>query len=433
MPNKWDENTDYQALIDAAVQSGDYASAARNEQYRNQKIDATGSPYAKTHDYEKYLDYNPNEDYSSVAEGRAKTGDWSGAWDAIYGDTNSRAAKLNDYGDGGKSNEDLWGDISAKYGWNYASNPNDVKSRQEKIDALYDQIVGRGEYERDPELDALYAQIAGRGKFEYDPESDPLYESYRKRYTREGSRAMQDVLASAAAMTGGLPSSYAVTAAQETNDNYMEKLQDVLPQLYSIAYGRWQDEGNNMRQNLSLLQAEEQQDYNRGRDNINYRLAREQEAYEREQDQRAILEDHAKTMAAVGDFSGYRALGYSDEEIAKLEQAWLLQQAAAGGSGSGGGGRRGGSGGRGGSGKGSSSYDTPTNQKVQFANGQTMTKKAQSKSITNQHAYYNGELAWMVIPGKGRMSAREVSNYIQSGKITETQNKDGSFTYRWKG
>lgn len=414
MPNKWDENTDYQALIDAAVQSGDYASAARNEQYRNQKIDATGSPYAKTHDYEKYLDYNPNEDYSSVAEGRAKTGDWSGAWDAIYGGTNSRAAKLNDYGDGGKSNEDLWGDISARYGWNYASNPNDVKSRQEKIDALYDQIVGRG-------------------AFAYDPESDPLYESYRKRYTREGDRAMQDVLASAAAMTGGMPSSYAVTAAQETNDNYMEKLQDVLPQLYSIAYGHWQDEGNNMRQNLSLLQAEDQQDYNRGRDNINYRLAREQEAYEREQDQRAILEDHAKTMAAVGDFSGYRALGYSNEEIAKLEQAWLLQQAAAGGSGSGGGGRRGGSGGRGGSGKGSSSYDTPTNQKVQFANGQTMTKKAQSKSITNQHAYYNGELSWMVIPGKGRMSAREVSNYIQSGKITETQNKDGSFTYRWKG
>jgi hypothetical protein len=75
----------------------------------------------------------------------------------------------------------------------------------------------------------------------------------------------------------------------------------------------------------------------------------------------------------------------------------------------------------------------PTNQKVQFANGQTMTQRAQSKSITNQHAYYNGELSWMVIPGKGRMSAREVSNYVQSGKITETKNKDGSFTYRWKG
>lgn len=423
MPNKWDENTDYQAIIDAAVQSGDYASAARNEQYRNQKIDATGSPYAKTHDYEKYLDYDPNADYASVAEGRAKTGDWSGAWDAIYGGTNSRAAKLNDYSDYGKSNEDLWGDISAKYGWSYASNPNDVNSRQEKIDALYDQIMGRGD-------------------FSYDPETDPLYESYRKRYTREGDRAMQDVLASAAGMTGGIPSSYAVTAAQETNDNYMEKLQDVLPQLYEIAYGRWQDEGNNMRQTLSMLRAEDELDYSRGRDNINYRLAkeqeayereraREQEAYEREKDNRAILEDHAKTMAQVGDFSGYKALGYTDEEIAKLEQAWLLQQAAAGGSGGGGGGgRRGRSGGRG---RGSSSYDVPTNQRVQFANGQTMTQRAQSKSITNQHAYYNGELSWMVIPGRGRMSAREVSNYIQNGKIKESKNKNGSYTYTWKG
>lgn len=402
MPNKWNENTDYQALIDAAVQSGDYASAARNEQYRNQKIDATGSPYAKTHNYEQYLDYDPNADYSSMAEGRAKAGDWSGAWDAIYGGTNSRAAKLNDYSDYGKSNEDLWGDISAKYGWNYASNPNDVKSRQDKIDALYEQIVGRG-------------------AFAYDPESDPLYESYRKRYTREGDRAMEDVLASVAAMTGGLPSSYAVTAAQETNDNYMEKLQDILPQLYSIAYGRWQDEGNNMRQNLSMLRAEDEQDYNRGMNQLNLRL-------QREKDELARLEDHAKTMAQVGDFSGYKALGYSDEEIAKLEQAWLLQQAAAGGSGGGGGG--GGSDRRR---KDSDSYDTPTNQSVRFANGQTMTQRAQSKSITNQHAYYNGELSWMVIPGKGRMSAREVSNYVQSGKITETKNKDGSFTYRWKG
>lgn len=423
MPNKWDENTDYQALIDAAVQSGDYASAARNEQYRNQKIDATGLPYAKTHEYEGYLDYNPDADYEWLADYYAKNGDWSGAWGALYGDKYSRSAKQKDYGETGRTNEDIWGDISAKYGWSYASNPNDVKSRQEKIDALYDQIMGRGD-------------------FSYDPETDPLYESYRKRYTREGDRAMEDVLSSAAGMTGGIPSSYAVTAAQETSDNYMEKLQDVLPQLYEIAYGHWQDEGNNMRQNLSLLQAEDQQDYNRGRDNINYRLAREQEeyererareqeAYEREKDNRAILEDHAKTMAAVGDFSGYKALGYTDEEIAKLQQAWLLQQAAAGGSGGGGGGGRRGGSGR--SGKGSSSYDVPTNQKVRFANGQTMTQRAQSKSITNQHAYYNGELSWMVIPGHGRMSAREVSNYIQSGKIKETKNKNGSYTYTWKG
>lgn len=457
MANKWQENVDYSDLIETAARNGDYAEAARNEQLRNQKIDDTGSTYAKTHDYEKYLGYDPGTDYSDVAEARAKGGDWSGAWDAIYGDTNSRAAKMKDYGSRGVSNDDLWGDLAYKYGYTYQSAPDAVKERQGKIDALYEQIVGRGNYERDPELDALYEQIAGRGKFEYDPETDPLYASYRKQYTREGDRAMQDVLASAAAMTGGMPSSYAVTAAQETKDNYLAKMQDVLPQLYEIAYGhwqdegnrllqnysllqdkdrtayeRWQDEGNSLLQNLSLLQTEDQQDYSRGRDDINYRLAREQEAYEREQDQRAILEDHAKTMAAVGDFSGYRALGYSDDEIAKLEQAWLLEQAAAGGSGgSGGSGGRGG--GRSGSGSGSSSYDTPTNQKVQFANGQTMTQKAQSKSITNQHAYYNGELSWMVIPGKGRMSAREVSNYIQSGKITETQNKDGSFTYRWKG
>ena len=108
MPNKWDENTDYQALIDAAVQSGDYASAAKNEQYRNQKIDATGLPYAKTHEYEGYLDYNPDADYEWLADYYAKNGDWSGAWGALYGDKYSRSAKQKDYGETGSIIESMF-------------------------------------------------------------------------------------------------------------------------------------------------------------------------------------------------------------------------------------------------------------------------------------------------------------------------------------
>ena len=34
----YDKNTDYQALIDAAVKKGDYAAAAKYEQQRNEKI-----------------------------------------------------------------------------------------------------------------------------------------------------------------------------------------------------------------------------------------------------------------------------------------------------------------------------------------------------------------------------------------------------------
>ncbi|MBP3486178.1 MAG: hypothetical protein J6J81_04990, partial [Oscillospiraceae bacterium] len=66
-----------------------------------------------------------------------------------------------------------------------------------------------------------------------------------------------------------------------------------------------------------------------------------QEAYAREQEQlqreeiaradaatQAAAEERAKTMAAIGDFSGYRALGYSDDEINRLEAFYRQNMAA---------------------------------------------------------------------------------------------------------
>ena len=57
----YDKNTDYQALINQAVASGDYASAAQYEQKRNEKIadlDATGTNKynaSATNNYSQYL------------------------------------------------------------------------------------------------------------------------------------------------------------------------------------------------------------------------------------------------------------------------------------------------------------------------------------------------------------------------------------------
>ena len=78
--------------------------------------------------------------------------------------------------------------------------------------------------------------------FSYDPETDPVYGSYRKAYTREGQRAMEDTLGRYAAMTGGMPSTAAVTAASQAGDDYAAKLADKLPELYQQAYQRYLQE-----------------------------------------------------------------------------------------------------------------------------------------------------------------------------------------------
>lgn len=59
-----------------------------------------------------------------------------------------------------------------------------------------------------------------------------LFPYYKYQYNREGSRAAQDTIGKAAAATGGIPSSYAVTAAQQMQNYYNQQLIDQIPALY---------------------------------------------------------------------------------------------------------------------------------------------------------------------------------------------------------
>ena len=62
-------------------------------------------------------------------------------------------------------------------------------------------------------IDAMLNDILNRDKFSYNAQEDELFKQYQDQYTREGKRAMQDILGQVAARTGGMASSYAVSAA----------------------------------------------------------------------------------------------------------------------------------------------------------------------------------------------------------------------------
>lgn len=283
------------------------------------------------------------------------------------------------------------------------------------------------------QIDDLTHQILNREAFSYDPEKDPTYQQYKESYTRNGERAMQDTLGQVSARTGGLASSYAGSAAQQTYDNYMGALADKIPELKQLAYSMYQDEGNTQRANLEMLVALEQGDYAKyadllaqyntdrsfdygvHRDNIgderynnewNYSVGRDQIADKRYEDETAYNRALAKaqTLAAGGDFSGYKALGYTDQEIAGLKSAYNKAQASVR---SGGGSSRGGS--SGGSKRGGSS--------------------ASDAQIGNRH----GD-SWIYIPGHGRFTYDEVENYVNSGKVIETYDSAANtYTYKWNG
>ena len=126
----------------------------------------------------------------------------------------------------------------------------------------------RPEYQSryDERIQEMIEQILGRGDFSYDYKADPLYQQYAEAYTRQGQQAMQDTLAQVSARTGGLASSYAGTASQGAYNQYMQALNDKIPELQQLAYSMYRDKGKDMVEQLGLLESLEGQDYGRFRD-----------------------------------------------------------------------------------------------------------------------------------------------------------------------
>lgn len=185
--------------------------------------------------------------------------------------------------------------------------------------------------------------------FEYNADTDDLYAQYRKQYTREGNRALADTLGTVSAASGGMPSSFAVTAASQARDYHASKMTDKIPELYQAAYNRHLNEYKQKADTLGALQRAEQTEYSKYLNDLNqynndrgfeynkymadisHQQAEQdrirKQAFENAQmgDYRALKDNGVNTdnnpmefekalkmaqiKASVGDFSGYKALG----------------------------------------------------------------------------------------------------------------------------
>ncbi len=110
-------------------------------------------------------------------------------------------------------------------------------------------------------IDALLDEILGRGDFSYSLQSDPLYEQYRGLYVNNGKKAMRDTVGSMTAMTGGYGNSYALTAGEQVYGEYLQELDDIALELRDRAYGEWVDVGDRLLEDVSLLRSLDGDDY----------------------------------------------------------------------------------------------------------------------------------------------------------------------------
>jgi hypothetical protein len=155
------------------------------------------------------------------------------------------------------------------------------------------------------QIDAGLQNLQNR-TFNYNYQTDPAWQDYRKQYLREADRQTRDTMAAYAGQTLGVPSTAAVSAAQQAGNYQRSKLTDKIPELYQNAYSRYLDQANLDRQNLSLLSSVDQQ---RAQDSL---------ALQQWQLQRQQAEDSRQQQIYQNAMNRWAMLGLADEQVASV-------------------------------------------------------------------------------------------------------------------
>lgn len=156
-----------------------------------------------------------------------------------------------------------------------------VLSAQDALSQAQSARPGDYSSRYDAEIQSIYRQLMDRPAFRYDLYADPLYQQYKEQYRLLGSQAMMDTMGQASGLTGGYGSTYSQNAGQQAYNGYLQQLNDRVPQLYGLAYDRYDREGKQLLERYSLAQTGESRDYARWQDGYNRYLAQLQNAQNR--------------------------------------------------------------------------------------------------------------------------------------------------------
>lgn len=180
-------------------------------------------------------------------------------------------------------------------------------------------------------IDDLVNKAVNREEFSYDPATDQAYQAYAKEYGRLGDQARENTLGDVAGNTGGLVSSYAVTAAQQAQNQYNQALTDKIPALMEAAYARYNDDFNGKLSLIGTLQGlddsaygrfSDQRDYDRSvfesDRNYDYQVGRDQVADSQWQQQF----DYTKERDQVADKQWQDTFDYQKDRDKVSDSQW---------------------------------------------------------------------------------------------------------------
>ena len=190
--------------------------------------------------------------------------------------------------------------------------------RQAKANLEAQQAMKPGAYQSQWQrgLNDILQKIQNREPFTYDLNGDALYQQYKDRYIQQGQQAMMDTMGQAAALTGGYGNSYAQTVGQQTYQGHLQGLNDKIPELYQLALGKYQMEGDDLMSQYGLMADREQSDYGRYRDSMSdfmTELNRLQGIYDSER------------SYDYGKYSDDRNFTYQQERDRIADEQWMRE------------------------------------------------------------------------------------------------------------
>jgi len=153
--------------------------------------------------------------------------------------------------------------------------------------------------------------------------ADPLYQQYKDSYMRQGNLAMRDTMGNASALTGGYGSTYAQTAGSQAYDQYLGKLNDKIPELYQLAYGMYQDEGQNMYNQLNALQGLDSTEYGRYRDSMSDYYTDRDYYYNKANNQ--YNQEYGEYLNNAGFWDSDRNFDYQKQMDAQAQANWQAE------------------------------------------------------------------------------------------------------------
>ncbi len=192
--------------------------------------------------------------------------------------TNSTAAKAQELANAAPSNNVTAGVTTASGSASGGTEAKPAYQRSDRVNEYYEK-TRKLERNKPDEFESKYEgqisdildNILNRPKFSYTAEdmtNDDLYKMYRDQYMRQGNLAMRDTMGNAASLTGGYGNTYASAAGQQAYDNYVSMLNDKALDFYDRAYQRYNDEGQNLYNQMNVVTGLDNTDYQRYRDTV---------------------------------------------------------------------------------------------------------------------------------------------------------------------